>query len=389
MDDTTPQDAIEHAKERGKCLLNDFMLEQLPESLFETNITRLNLQGNLLASLPGEFRKLAHLEELILQNNKFAAFPLVLCECKQLRLLDISWNTLCDLPIQMALLVELTYLDLRNNQFSSIPPVLGLILTLEDIKISGNNFHQSVVEHLNVSVWKLLSRAREVLVETWISHENQMVQMESEKTHELSTWKDWVEEERQNSAALEMELTQLRSSQSSATAEIARLQALLAGEQEQRKAVTLECERLRSESQKAREDTIAAVAAREAVDSAHARMASSMKILIETVSNNISHHIVRENEKEKEKEEKEKSEKEREAETLRLSTSTWKERPMRSSPPKGQGTEGEEGKEDVVEVIVEDRHNDMDTATYANAAQVEVLPTVSPALAYLQKLRQK
>ncbi|OQR71110.1 leucine-rich repeat-containing protein 20-like [Tropilaelaps mercedesae] len=103
------------------CDLSENVLRKIPPKLARkfSEITRLNLAHNRLASLPEELAELPHLVFLDVSSNDLMSVPWVIFRMKQLRVLNLSGNHLVD--VESGLLQNLhpdCEIHLENNPLS-------------------------------------------------------------------------------------------------------------------------------------------------------------------------------------------------------------------------------------------------------------------------------
>ncbi|NEO85545.1 MAG: GTPase [Spirulina sp. SIO3F2] len=103
-----------------------------------TDLTDLDLSGNILMSLPPELGQLKNLKWLYLSGNELASLPSELGQLVSLIGLYISGNELKKLPPELGYLANLTELDLYGNGLTGLPPELGRLTKLNKFDLSGN-----------------------------------------------------------------------------------------------------------------------------------------------------------------------------------------------------------------------------------------------------------
>lgn len=184
----TPENAenkIERAKKSGFLSLKDFKMAQLPESLFElTNLKVLIISGNPLVNLPAQLANLTNLQTLHASNcdledgcipeELYAALPnLVELNIAQnhitsiqgifngfpnLKRVNMSQNEILSLPEDETFPESLISLNLQKNNLSELPVQLAELPDLKILKISGNNFDEDMVNEINKSGPKALTK---------------------------------------------------------------------------------------------------------------------------------------------------------------------------------------------------------------------------------------
>lgn len=121
-------------------------------ALASTKLMELNLGGNLLESLPDEFRLLSSLQRLWLDDNRLSAFPAPLLALAGLRNLRLSGNKIEELDDGVRALDQLRSLSLDNNLLTSLPPGLCSLTQLETLSVRSN-----ALTHLPDSLHRLSS----------------------------------------------------------------------------------------------------------------------------------------------------------------------------------------------------------------------------------------
>ncbi|KAJ3126495.1 cysteinyl-tRNA synthetase [Nowakowskiella sp. JEL0407] len=112
------------------------------------NLVYLNLQGNRLDHIPGEFLKESQLQELDLSNNRFRTIPPELIKHLQqsLKILNISFCRLEEISENIGSLRELLVLNLAGNKIhGEIPDSFRDLSNLIEFDARGNCFEQSSV----------------------------------------------------------------------------------------------------------------------------------------------------------------------------------------------------------------------------------------------------
>lgn len=104
-----------------------------------THLTKLELQGNRLTTLPAELWRLSGLEELNVGKNRITCIPPEIARLSQLRELYLYDNQIEHLPSQVGDLKQLQILDVTANKLSYLPAEL-LRLALTNTWIDRNDF---------------------------------------------------------------------------------------------------------------------------------------------------------------------------------------------------------------------------------------------------------
>lgn len=88
----------------------------------------LNLEDNLLETLPSEFGHLTSLTRLTLSFNKLTDMPVEIGHLRDLRFLVADHNHLVEMPACIGMLTSLVNLDLSNNRLFVLLPTLGMCI---------------------------------------------------------------------------------------------------------------------------------------------------------------------------------------------------------------------------------------------------------------------
>ena len=114
-------------------------ITRLPTDLQKlTQVTNLDLSGNLLTDLPDWFAALSRLTRLDLGRNQLPRIPEPVGSLRQLRFLGLDGNRLTTIPDWIFHLQELQFLSLGDNQLTSLPAGLGALPRLTALDLAGN-----------------------------------------------------------------------------------------------------------------------------------------------------------------------------------------------------------------------------------------------------------
>lgn len=118
--DATSLESASKSESANTLILSNQQLTKVPPYVFEeTNLTTLDLAGNLLeGALPAEIRQLKNLRVLNLSDNNFTGIPAEVGQLSQLEVLDVSNNPITGLPHEIGNLQNLKVLDLRGTNYS-------------------------------------------------------------------------------------------------------------------------------------------------------------------------------------------------------------------------------------------------------------------------------
>ncbi|MFN6495574.1 MAG: COR domain-containing protein [Nostoc sp. DedQUE01] len=119
--------------------LSSNQLSSLPAEIGRlTNLQSLYLSSNKLSSLPGEIVQLTNLQFLYLTRNQLRILPGEIVQFTNLQTLHLRSNQLTSLPREFGQLINLQSLDLSSNQLSSLPGEIGQLTNLQSLYLSGN-----------------------------------------------------------------------------------------------------------------------------------------------------------------------------------------------------------------------------------------------------------
>ena len=124
--------------------LYHYFFGEKPEPMEATHLvvfnqTELSRIGKEIMRLPPEIKRLKHLQELRLYNNRMVTLPAEIGLLKGLLGLKLSFNVLRKLPAQIGALPHLQALWLHNNELEQLPKEIGNLTTLEELDLSLNN----------------------------------------------------------------------------------------------------------------------------------------------------------------------------------------------------------------------------------------------------------
>ena len=105
----------------GIFALSIYLYLLLADSLY--NLVTLNLNHNVLCSLPADIHLLTHLQILSLSGNHLTLLPAGLGSLSHLTELHLDNNKLVQLPNEIGLLSRLKKLMLQKNDIASLPLV--------------------------------------------------------------------------------------------------------------------------------------------------------------------------------------------------------------------------------------------------------------------------
>ncbi|MEH2179068.1 COR domain-containing protein [Nostoc sp.] len=139
-------------------------LSSLPAEIGQlTNLQTLNLVGNQLSSLPPEFGQLTNLQTLYLNSNQLSSLPPEFGQLTNLQFLYLGSNQLSSLPLEFGQLTKLQTLYLYNNQLSSLPPEFGQLIKLQILNLSSNPLESPPPEIITKGFKAILDFCRQQL----------------------------------------------------------------------------------------------------------------------------------------------------------------------------------------------------------------------------------
>ncbi|CAF1434512.1 unnamed protein product [Adineta ricciae] len=115
-------------------------IESLSSIIFNHHLSKLEilqLDGNLLYSLPSSFSYLATLKQLNLSKNRFSTIPQAILYLPNLQLLDLSGNRIREIRDEIESL-EVDELNLNNNQISQISTNISKCKRLKICRLDNN-----------------------------------------------------------------------------------------------------------------------------------------------------------------------------------------------------------------------------------------------------------
>jgi internalin A len=111
---------------------------QMIKQAARDGVTRLDLSGVGLTSLPTVIGQLTNLTDLVLSNNQLTSLPTGIGQLNKLSQLDLSDNCLTSLPAEIGQLANLNWLNLRSNSLTSLPAEIGQLVSLIHLNLRSN-----------------------------------------------------------------------------------------------------------------------------------------------------------------------------------------------------------------------------------------------------------
>lgn len=132
-------------------------LTEFPREIFALadSLEYLDLSGNALTSLPGDFAQLHRLQVLFCSGNCFTELPVALGQCQSLSMVGFRANQITSIKAA-ALPPKLRWLILTGNQIASLPPEIGACPELQKVALSGNLLSALPAEMANCTKLELL-----------------------------------------------------------------------------------------------------------------------------------------------------------------------------------------------------------------------------------------
>ena len=118
------------------------------EILNNTGLTKLDLSGNDIESLPSEIGKLKKLQELYIIDSGLRALPGEIRMFTDLRILDVHDNELTGIPAEIGQLPKIEKIDFSGNQITALPNEIYNLTHLDELNITGNPLDGNMVSEL-------------------------------------------------------------------------------------------------------------------------------------------------------------------------------------------------------------------------------------------------
>ncbi|WP_051336216.1 leucine-rich repeat domain-containing protein [Aquimarina latercula] len=125
------------------------MISEIPRQIedLSNNLRVLNLGGNQIEIIPGEFFSLEKLTDLRMYTNMLVDIPSDINKLTELRYLSLSNNALQTLPSELFELSELNTLFINNIELLEVPQEITNLSKLTSLGISSNQLG-SVPDHV-------------------------------------------------------------------------------------------------------------------------------------------------------------------------------------------------------------------------------------------------
>ena len=115
-------------------------IKRLPDEVGNfSELTRIDLSGNLLRCLPESIGKLKNLDCLIIYENKISVLPESFSKLTSLRHVDIRFNNLKKFPEQITELSKLEILHIENNSIKAVPEGVSKLKVLNELGFGGGS----------------------------------------------------------------------------------------------------------------------------------------------------------------------------------------------------------------------------------------------------------
>eukprot|EP00118_Oscarella_pearsei_P004506 m.19441 g.19441 ORF g.19441 m.19441 type:complete len:345 (+) comp27839_c0_seq1:73-1107(+) len=135
------------------------------------SLTLLNLNDNLLTSLPPEISCLKQLQTLSLDRNQLSSLPRQIGQLSELRELHLTENQLTCLPDSIGQLKKLAKLYLRRNCLRQLNTAIGGCFKLSVLDVSVNKLITLPTEIRALSLSELYTEANQLLKEKPVTSE--------------------------------------------------------------------------------------------------------------------------------------------------------------------------------------------------------------------------
>ncbi|CAF1372535.1 unnamed protein product [Adineta steineri] len=115
-----------------------------PEICSLSGLRTLSLNGNKIQLLPNDLRKLVNLKNLFLKYNQIESLPSIIFthHLSKLEILQLNGNLLCSLPASFSYLTTLKQLNLSKNNFLTIPRAILYLSNLQVLDLSANRIQE-------------------------------------------------------------------------------------------------------------------------------------------------------------------------------------------------------------------------------------------------------
>ena len=136
------------------------LLETMPEQIrsMHASVTELNVSDNLLLKLPNGLCSLTSLIRLRLANNKLKVIPDNVSKLTMLRYLDLDFNRVQTIPETMASMSRLTELFLEDNPIKLITPgSFSNMRSMRHLKVQLDWLDDMIAWRKDLSIYKLIS----------------------------------------------------------------------------------------------------------------------------------------------------------------------------------------------------------------------------------------
>jgi len=139
---------IKKGAAEGHMSLRSRLLVQLPFQVLEhPSLTELDIEGNVIETLPSDIGTLTALTKLHMSYNQILSVPESIKKMRFLKVLELKYNRLTEFPPSICSLL-LETLELDCNDIQEIPVCAGKLVNLTFLSISNN--HVRVAEEAGV-----------------------------------------------------------------------------------------------------------------------------------------------------------------------------------------------------------------------------------------------
>lgn len=147
--------------------LNSNRLKDLDHAKLDKigGILNLQVENNMLQSLPEYFERFTALNYLNIANNSFTEFPLVICKITTLSKLDVSFNKISSIPDEIGQLVRLKKLFMIGNQLAdSLPNSFKNLTSLRELDVRKNKIQNLDVISSMPNIESLLADSNKISI---------------------------------------------------------------------------------------------------------------------------------------------------------------------------------------------------------------------------------
>jgi TonB family protein len=136
---STPQSFSDIKPKATSIYLSGKQIKVIPPTIQDyKNLKTLNLEFNMIETLPEELSRLTKLEGLFLAGNKLKSLPENFGDLVSVKEIRFARNSFTEFPLSLIKLPNLSGLDLAENQIKQIPSEIGNLKTLQTLYFQKN-----------------------------------------------------------------------------------------------------------------------------------------------------------------------------------------------------------------------------------------------------------